>query len=402
MLTHLLIYSILGVTVSFLLLCAFCPLIYWASYFKVFGEVLDGTWFPKKSRRKLTRYLRRDLLLAPLKSILWLVDETLYRRRLNSVQLEPPVFIISQPRSGSTFLHRVMAEDEENFFAITYFEWKYPYMFLWWLIDKLGLRSRIYRKNYWSNDSVGFTASKMHQHLYGDYEEHGIFLEEMFYHHYFVFRRFPFSAILNDVDFNTLSKLDQERIVRTFVRVVSKVALYRGKKRIWVTKENESVAFYRCLLKVFPEARVVFLVRNPKPMLKSYLSLSLYSTLAKTGVNMAENLVWHTLWRRANIEFRRRECAKFLQLYEELKSNPRAVLLGYKNLIGSVYGSVSSIYSRFGLSIPEEQRIRLADLTIKQHSRNREYETGSLATTDLIGFEDYSKLVEKVNESTLR
>ncbi|KKL49552.1 hypothetical protein LCGC14_2314350, partial [marine sediment metagenome] len=267
------------------------PLSHWGSYWCVFRATCRDKQLPKRIKLRLLTYLLRDLVLSPVHCTLWLIDELIFSRKLNKVSLKDPVFIISQPRSGSTFLHRLLADDKDVFFAVTYLEWRWPYICVWYLLDRLRLRNWINSWNYWSSkNTAGSLASKMHSHLYGDHEEYGIFLEEKFYHHYFVFRRFPFTSLLDTIThFDTLNNRDQKRLLDVFERVIRKVAHYRGEDRIWLTKENESVSFYCALLKIFPRATYLFLVRDYEDMLSSYITLSRESTLAKTGIDKSSS-----------------------------------------------------------------------------------------------------------------
>ncbi len=367
------------------------PLSHWGSYWCVFRATCRDRQLPKRIKLRLLTYLLRDLILSPLRCTLWLLDEIIFGRRLNRVTLMDPVFIVSQPRSGSTFLHRLLANDKDVFFAVTYLEWRWPYICIWYLLDRLRLRDWINSWSYWPNkNTAGFLANKMHPHLYGDHEEYGVFLEEKFYHHYFVFRRFPFTPLLDKLaDFNTLNIRDQERLLGVFERVVRKVAYYRGKNRIWLTKENESVSFYRVLLKIFPRANLLFLVRNHKDMLSSYITLSRESTLAKTGVDKSSSTEWH----EANLEFRRRECAEFVEFYDKQKERGYAVLLNYSNLISDVFKSTLQLYRCLQIHMSEEHVRYLSNLTITQRTRTREYKVIDLFSKDTAGLEEFADLV---------
>jgi len=368
------------------------PLSHWGSYWCVFRATCRDRQLPKRAKMQLLTYLLRDLALSPLRCALWLLDEIIFSRWLNCVSLKDPVFIVSQPRSGSTFLHRLLANDKDIFFAITYLEWRWPYICVWYLLDHLGLRDWINSWSYWSNKSTAnFLASQMHPHLYGDHEEHGIFLEEKFYHHYFVFRRFPFTPLLDKVAyFDTLNSRDQKRLLDVFERVIRKVAYYRGEKRIWLTKENESVSFYRALLKIFPRATLLFLVRNHKDMLASYITLSRESTLAKTGVDKSSSTIWH----RANLEFRRRECAEFVEFYDKLRERGRAVLLNYSDLISNVFEDTLRLYQYLKIDMSEERARCLLDLTVTQRTRTRDYAVSNLSSKDIAGFDKFEDLVK--------
>ncbi len=384
----MLLYITLVVCTLVVLLGYANPLSHWSSYWCVFRATCRDKQLPKRVKLRLLKYLLRDLILSPLRCTLWLLDEIVFGRRLNRVSLTDPVFIVSQPRSGSTFLHRLLADDKDVFFAVTYLEWRWPYMCIWYLLDRLGLRDWINSWSYWPNKSTAsFLASKMHPHLYGDHEEYGIFLEEKFYHHYFVFRRFPFTPLLDKLaDFNTLSIRDQKRLLGIFERVIKKVAYYRGENRTWLTKENESVSFYRALFKIFPRANLLFLVRDHKDMLSSYITLSRESTLAKTGVDKSLSTEWH----EANLDFRRRECAKFVEFY--LQEKGRAVLLNYSNLIYNVYWSTVELYQYLQLDMSKERELYLLDVANIQRTRTRNYTVSDLSSEDIAGFEEFARL----------
>lgn len=342
----------------------------------------------------MIRHLLADLLLSPVHSLLWWVDEILFGRLLDNTEIQSPVFIVSQPRCGSTFLHRVLAEDDENFFALTYFEWRWPYICVWWVVDRLGLRDWINLKSYWNRRThVGKLASEMHPHLYGDYEEHGVFLEEKFYQHYFVFRRFPILEVMECcTEFDFLRAWRRIRVLENFLRVVRKVSRYRGGERRWLTKENESVTFYHDLIGELPSASLIFLVRYHADMLASYVALSRASTLAKTGVDLENRPDLH----KANLRFRSRECQKFCGLFYDMRASAgRHVLIGYDELIGDVPGAVELIYNQLEIRRRSFKfRTHLANLQRKQGERAPSYRPSPVAEEDLRGFELFERLVE--------
>ena len=375
------------------------PLSHWDSYWCVFRATCRDTQLPKRAKIRLLAYLLSDLVLSPLHCALWLVDELIFSGRLNAEMLKDPVFIVSQPRSGSTFLHRLLADDKDVFFAVTYLEWRWPYICVWYILDRLRLRSWINGWNYWtSNNAAGRIASQMHPHLYGDYEEHGIFLEEKFYHHYFVFRRFPFTQLLDTVaDFDTLNVKDQVRLGYNFERVIRKVAYYRGEGRIWITKENESVLFYHSLFTIFPKATHLFLVRDYKDMLSSYIALSYRSTLAKTKVVKPLTPEWY----KANLEFRRRECAKFVDFYKYF-ALPRTVLLNYSDLNSNVFESVLRLYNYKSINMSEKRALYLLDVTLFQRERTRDYQVSNLSSKDIEGFDEFDDLVRWSQQNGIR
>lgn len=372
------------------------PLANWKSYGRVFELVIKDHKYPLSATMRMLRYLIKDLLLSPVHCLLWILDEALYGRRISATEVANPVFIISQPRSGSTFLHRTLAEDDETFFALTYLEWHWPYICVWRLLDLLHLRAWVNSWNYWPNNAAGRRADKMHPHKYGDHEEHGVFLEEHFYHHYFVFRRFPFHQLLNvTTNITTLPKDDRVRILAAFVRTVQKVAYYRGHGRVWLTKENESVDFYRQLIRKFKQPRVIFLVRDHQEMIASYITLSHESTMAKTGINFQRD---RQRWHQENITFRRLECDRFFWLYRDMCSTVgHAALLDYNKLNKDLATIMLRLYyNTLRLHyVPTKQVDYLRKLADDQEGRTRDYFVSRPSSFDLTGFRNFAELVEQ-------
>src|SRR5208282_4775004 len=213
------------------------PFVLWRSFFLILKRILVTRDLGTRSKLKLLLHLTKELLYLPLLTLLWFIDE-LWFHAFRTTEVKSPIFIMSQPRSGTTFLLRTLSLDSQTFFSLKHLEWRLPFIVLWKALDRLGLRERVEKINYWRNTEPGRLASKLHFHELGSFEEHGIFFEERMYHHYFTFRRFPLPEILARVtDIENLSNGEKRKLVRTFKKVVQKASYYRGAGRIWLTKE---------------------------------------------------------------------------------------------------------------------------------------------------------------------
>lgn len=370
---------------------ALSPFPHWPSYRAVFDSVKRARSITVRQRAVLYKYLLRDILVLPAISFFWLVDEILFRG-YRKIEVGAPVFIVGQPRSGTTFLHRTLSADK-SFISLKHLEWKYPLISLWKLIDLFHLRSLVEKVHYWPNTPAGRVARKMHEHRLGSFEEHGIFFEERFYHHYFVFRRYPFPELLGKItDFSNLGERDRTRMVDVFKRVVQKTMYYRGRDLIWLTKENESIELYELMGRAFPGSRFVFIVRSPDECVDSYINLSKTSTAAKTAIDPTTIARWHD----ENIEFRRRECTRMVEFWGRVSSTNPSVAVSYRQLTADILGTVSHIYEQLGLRMSEDYRTYLRDLEKKQKVRESGYENDSHNTG---GFEFYSRFVADVEAS---
>ena len=122
--------TILIVVVIYFLGFIFSPFPYWKTYRILWLQVLysrDGSSH-NTTKYKQVMFLIKYALLCPLSTFLWHIDEILYPKYQQ--QKIRPVFIIGQPRSGTTFLHRTLANDDNNFVAVRHIEWRYPYILI--------------------------------------------------------------------------------------------------------------------------------------------------------------------------------------------------------------------------------------------------------------------------------
>ncbi len=376
--------------VAYVFFLVLSPFPYWPSYRAVFASVTAAKSITFRQRAVLYTYLLKDLLVFPIISFFWLVDEILFRGYRN-IEIKAPVFIVGQPRSGTTFLHRTLSADK-SFISLKHLEWKYPLISLWKLIDLFHLRSLIEKMHYWPNSTAGRVARKMHEHRLGSFEEHGIFFEERFYHHYFVFRRYPFPELLGKItDFSHLSESARTRMIDVFRRVVQKTMYYRGQDLLWLTKENESIELYEMMGRAFPGSRFIFIVRDPGECVDSYINLSKTSTLVKTSIEPTTIRGWFN----ENIGFRRSECTKMVEFWDRVSLTNPSVAVTYRQLTADIPGTVSYIYQQLGLHMSREYSTHLRQLETMQNARKSGYKNTHYNTS---GFEFYSRFVAKVEE----
>jgi omega-hydroxy-beta-dihydromenaquinone-9 sulfotransferase len=378
-------------------LCA-SPFMLWRSFL----TIVRGTLFTKHvslaARLSLSVHLAKELVFVPVLTILWWIDELVFPGYRKS-SVSEPVFIMSQPRSGTTLLLRTLATDKHRFFSLTHLEWRLPSIALWSVLDALRMRNRLEQISYWPNTEIGRLASKLHAHVLGDVEEHGIFLEERMYHHYFSFRRFPFPEVLRRVGtIDQLTEGEQRKLLSTFSAVVRKAAYYRGKGRIWLTKENESVEFYRLLVRSFPGARFLVIRRSPNAFLPSYVKMSQVCTIAKHGVD-PERIEG---WRDANMQFRRTEALKQVELCRELEKRQAVAYINFEDFTRDIHGTVRALYAWLGISL----KVSHGDWLLRQQRQQDSRESGySNDVCEVSGFERYSEFMAStiaLNQHTAR
>ncbi len=334
----------------YFLFVSLSPFPLWRNYWKLWGHVLFdySVTLGFRARFRQALYLAHFLLLAPICGIFFLLDEIFFRD-YRATSLSAVVIIFGQPRSGTTYLHRLIAEDSQNFAAVRHFEWRWPFISALKLFRLCHLDRLLENVNYWPKNLAGQRASLMHADRLGDWEEEGIFLEERMLSHYFVYRRFPYPRLLASLHaYNKLSESARAKMCREYRRVLRKI-IYLKKPHIgYVGKENESMRFYMQL--VIPELVAIGITRPSRDSLSSYVALSRTSTEAKLGVDPIHLQHWH----KNNVWKRRQEC-RLMQRYFLRRQGAAAqtVLLHYELLMTDPESTLLALYARFAWQMPK-------------------------------------------------
>jgi hypothetical protein len=378
-----------AVLLLLLVIAVTSPFPLWRSYFTVLRATVADRSISRSERGRLLRYVLKDLFWLPARGLLFRLDDV-FCRGYRRTELKGPLFIISQPRSGTTLLLRTLAADEATFFTLNHLDWRVPSVAAWSLIERLGMRKRLEQIDYWPDTELGRLASKMHFHNLGSIESHGVFFEESFYHHYFTFRRFPFRPVLDRIaEVDRLSDREKAKLVGSLRKVVQKAAHHRGRGRIWLTKENENADLYRLVRRAFPGARFLAITRDPQRSVRSYISASDASTQAKHGIDPGKIPGWYD----ANMRFRQEQCLKQIAFCRELEADGAIAYVDYDRLVADIPGTIKAVYAELGLAMTPAFDKHLAGLAEKQKARVAGYQN---TTETIAGFEDYARFVESV------
>jgi hypothetical protein len=369
----------------------FSPFPYWTTYWILWRHVL----FKQTAEINFTAKVRQaDLLinytlLTPFWTMLWYIDDLLYPK-YKKMQVRP-VFIIGEPRSGTTLLHRTLGADSTRYFAIRHIEWRYPYIIVQKLIEAFGLAQRLKQVNYWPDNAVGQEAARMHPNNLYDFEEDGIFYEERFLHHFFTYLRFPYPDLLTYLDdYPSLPPRVKRRILNAHQKVVKKVLYLRGDPNLnYLSKEVTSHNKIPDLLERYPDARFIVIIRPACEFMDSLLALVRNSTAAKTGIDPVDIPEWKAVF----IERMRQDSELLATLCEAIIPKHKQVRLNFAEFTADIYATVCAIYKQMGENPSANYLHYLEGVASLQKKRERgyNYKTG---TTN--GFERFDELATAI------
>lgn len=372
----------------------FSPFPYWKTYLLLWKTIFfvkpQGITF--KAKTKQASFLLKYLFLCPVFTVFWYIDEIFFPEyKKNQVS---PVFIVGQPRCGTTFLHRTLANDSPTFLAIKHIEWRYPFISLQLLFNKLKITQKISSRNYWPKNAVGEIAAKMHPNLLSDWEEDGIFFEECFLHHFFIFLRFPYPVLLSQLDsFDSLPEKVQIRLLDMHQIVVKKMMYLHGNKaKYYLSKEVTSHEKIPHLLKLYPSAKVIVCVRKSKGFMNSLLPLVKYSTQSKNQVDPTTINGWDDC-----ILSRMRSDSKLLiTLCNDIIPSGMQTRITFNYLMGNLVECILRIYKELNLEVRPDYLDFLKRSVSRQELRCKGYNNDM---NTISGFEEYDDFVDSIEKN---
>jgi omega-hydroxy-beta-dihydromenaquinone-9 sulfotransferase len=192
--------------------------------------------------------------------------------------IEKPLFILGNFRSGSTFLHRTLSRDSGMFTSLRTVD-----IFMMPSITQRKLFRFFGRFDRFLGSPVVKAFKNVDRHSLGNVRIHHISMfepeedENILLHAwstFFVSFLFPFLDDLPPYQFfdNALSVEEKKRVMLFYRGCIQRHLFASGKKLHFVSKSPASSAKIESLMEFFPDARILYLVRNPLDMLPSTIS----------------------------------------------------------------------------------------------------------------------------------
>ncbi len=267
-------------------------------------------------------------------SLSWAVEQLLLGRKINRTEIRhDPIFIIGHWRSGTTLLHELMVLDERHTYPDTYACFA-PNHFLvsgWWLRPALWILLPARRPT--DNMTAGWSRPQEDEFALCNMGVPSPYLWMVFPNH-----PHPHQEYFELADVPPKDLARWKRKLLWFLKCVT----LRQPKRI-VLKSPPHTFRVRKLLKMFPDARFIHIVRNPYVLfpstMKLWQRLSNDQGLQTPRHDGLDEYVFETLNRMYEVFWRDRE----------LISPSRICEVRYEDLVADPLGQVRTVYERLGL-----------------------------------------------------
>ena len=313
----------------------------------------------------------------------WL--DVLFFPGFRKTEVRQPLFIIAPPRSGTTFLQRVMCQDEDQFLYWKMYQTIFPSICFQKLVDILV----------WSDFKLGRFFSRslnwcqirwfggwddLHQMRLNQPEEDGaIYLYAFFAEA--IYLLFPFIDQLWNIGFHDALPAEKQKKLMTYYRRCLQRQIYAsGNGRIMLIKSTQSCGAVEALKAEFPDARFITIFRHPTEAIASNISLTLPAWQAHSP-EITKNGPEAEAYAKLII-------AWYKHLFDFCSSSPKSdyFFIDYRDLRASPAKTVESIYMHFGWHMSTEYRAKLVDI----ENQNKRFESKHKYTLEEFGLSQTS------------
>jgi omega-hydroxy-beta-dihydromenaquinone-9 sulfotransferase len=296
------------------------------------------------------------VIFAPIEIIVWtgfILDE-LFFPTYHDIKINQPVFIIGNPRSGTTFLQRLLARDSGNFLS----------MRTWEIFGSPSiLTRRLMRGAARFGQFIGIPVNrrirKMEQLWKDDDRIHRFRLrapeedEYLFVHNFSTLKIWSFASMEDEADpyiyyDQKISQQDKIRNMSYYERCIQRHYHYHGvPNKNYLSKNPNFSPAINTLLEKFPDAKFIYLIRNPMQAVPSHISLK------------------EREWQMLGSPLKKYACADFIIKSSEhwynyplkrLKELPedQAIIVKFDDLVQDAEKTILRVYRQFGFSMTKE------------------------------------------------
>jgi omega-hydroxy-beta-dihydromenaquinone-9 sulfotransferase len=302
------------------------------------------------------------LILCPvyimIEFINWLsllLDKVLFPRAILET-VQTPVFILGPPRCGTTLLHRLLSYDEEQFTAMRLWEIFFaPSVIQKKILCFLGRIDRI------MGDPGERIIKALEKRLMASFrvihpiglfevEEDSVLLLHIFGTSFLLFV-FPFLDVMEPyLYFDTKMPESRRRKIMAFYRRCLQNHLYAfGRGRRFLSKNPFFSPFPSSLAETFPDGKFILIVRDPKDVVPSMLSLT--TVFYRFFMSPIEDCPYQD----DELTILRHYYTYPLAVLEQLPYDRHAVIT-YPRLVADPEKTFSQLYERFGFSLSDNFR----------------------------------------------
>jgi hypothetical protein len=321
----------------------------WANY-RTMLRLLREEPNPAQRRKMYGAFLIGLPLVAAIHAICFALDPILFPS-LRRTPVRAPVFSVGHARSGTTYLHRLMAKDPQFSYVLMY-EMFFPSLLqkrllrLVFRLDKVTFGSRLRRRLDAIEERAFSATNDMHKTGFFVPEEDDFLLTWSLGSGFWIVM-FPYMGELDFYHVDRWSERKRQRVMTFYKECVRRqVALNGG--GIHLSKNPTFCGRVDSLIETFPDARFIVPVRNPYETIPSLLKM-LQTEWQLRGRD--DQLIKNSLRVLADQSF-----DAYTHPLEVLARHPntRSCVVDYRDLVNHPAITVRRVYDDLGMTFGPE------------------------------------------------
>ena len=283
------------------------------------------------------RFVPRFLLAFLLTVLNWpisVIENLLFRKKINNTKVQSPVFILGYPRSGTTYLYYLLSRDPQFAFLKTHEAMAPRVIFLFGKVMQWIARMALPKSRPMDNLEMGANMPKE-----AEFAMANLGIASLAHGYYFPrnFLAYFKKYVLFDGDWK-----DKEAWQSNFLYLMKKLTLANNGKRL-VVKSPFDTARVAAILELFPDAKFIYLERDPAAVFASneklFASILPLISLQEVKEDHIEQIIFESY--KATIR-------EFQQQKTSIAEG-NLVAIQYEDFIQDQEKTLSTIYQRLDL-----------------------------------------------------
>jgi hypothetical protein len=284
------------------------------------------------------------------------------------VEVREPLFIVGVPRSGTTYLHRVLARDADRFVVFTLWELLFAPSVaerkFWLGLTRLdGLVGAPFaRLLRWVERGAFGSFDTVHRISLSDAEEDYFTLVPVFAC-FLLILPFPFFDELGHLAYfdDRATEREKERVMSFYKSCLQRHLYVWGTGRRLLSKNVAFAPMVESLKRVFPDCRIVGTVRNPLYAVPSHISSM------TAGEEIFDNDPRGNAFRDELVALQRYSYTHIAQILPQWAED-RQTIVRMEDMKDRLYLVVESLYTRFGYKMSRDFKAYLKEEDRRQKS----------------------------------
>ena len=304
-----------------------------------------------------------------------LYEKAIYDRKINKLAIKSPIFIVGHWRSGTTYLHNLITQDDSWGYVSSLQTWCPEFFLESQPIIQFILKNFLPKNRPMDNIKLSGELPQEEEYALGNVSLY------CFYHGWY-FPQQMLDYFQQLLFFEDSSEEIQQEWQNAYLRILKKATLNMNGKRL-IIKNPANTARVRTLLKMFPNAKFIHIYRNPYVVFLStrHLYRQLLPILGLQEISdrdIEKNILF--IYRKMMLKF-----------FEDKPLIPQANLLeiNYEDFVANPGNTLATIYQKFNLTNFESKKKDFNRYIIARKS----YQTNQYQLTK----EDKNKVLENWN-----